>query len=83
MNFVFCVWYVDSLKNLLESLRKAPDSYAELSYYAQSTMLFKANDGKVRYCRYRAIPGDMHKEKQWKSGALSNEEQKSPWYRFI
>ena len=46
-------------------------------------MHFKAKDGKVRYCRYRAIPGDVNIKEEDESGRLTEEEQRKIWYPVI
>lgn len=63
----------------MEALRRAPDSYAHLHYYSQLTMLYKAKDGKPRYCRYRAVPADVDNEGVEESGLLTEEEQRNVW----
>nr|1U5U_A Chain A, Allene oxide synthase-lipoxygenase protein [Plexaura homomalla]1U5U_B Chain B, Allene oxide synthase-lipoxygenase protein [Plexaura homomalla] len=65
--------------NLVEALRRAPDTFAHLYYYSQVTMPFKAKDGKVRYCRYRALPGDVDIKEEDESGRLTEEEQRKIW----
>ena len=40
-------------------------------------MLYKAKDGKQRYCRYRAIPGDVDIKKGEVSGRLTEEDQRN------
>jgi hypothetical protein len=42
-------------------------------------MHFKAKDGKVRYCRYRAIPGNVDIKEEDQSGRLTEEEQRKIW----
>jgi hypothetical protein len=46
-------------------------------------MHFKAKDGKARYCRYRAIPGDVNIKEEDESGRLTEEEQRKIWYPVI
>ncbi|XP_028395780.1 allene oxide synthase-lipoxygenase protein-like [Dendronephthya gigantea] len=65
--------------NLVEALRRAPETFAHLYYYSQLTMHFKAKDGKVRYCRYRALPGDVDIKEEDESGRLTEEEQRKIW----
>ncbi|XP_046861561.1 allene oxide synthase-lipoxygenase protein-like [Xenia sp. Carnegie-2017] len=65
--------------NFVEALRRAPDSFAHLYYYSQLTMYFKAKDGKVRYCRYRAVPGDINIKEENESGRLTADEQRNIW----
>ncbi|CAB4009152.1 allene oxide synthase-lipoxygenase -like [Paramuricea clavata] len=65
--------------NLVEALLRAPDTFAHLNYYSQLTMHFKAKDGKVRYCRYRAIPGDVDIKEEDLSGRLTEDEQRKIW----
>nr|ABW76418.1 allene oxide synthase/8R-lipoxygenase fusion protein [Gersemia fruticosa] len=65
--------------NLVEALRRSPDTFAHQRYYSQITMHFKAKDGKVRYCRYRAIPGDVDIEEGDESGRLTEEDQRKIW----
>nr|AHK60922.1 allene oxide synthase/8R-lipoxygenase fusion protein a [Capnella imbricata] len=65
--------------NLVEALRRAPNTFAHLYYYSQVTMHFKAKDGKERYCRYRAIPGDVDIKEEEESGRLTEEEQRNIW----
>ena len=72
-----------SYYNLVEALRRAPDTFAHLFYYSQLTMHFKAKDGKARYCRYRAIPGDVNIKEEDESGRLTEEEQRKIWYPVI
>lgn len=63
----------------VEGLRRAPDTYAHLHYYSQITMLYKGKDGKQRYCRYRAIPGDVDIKEEEESGKLTEEDQRNFW----
>ena len=42
-------------------------------------MLYKAKDGKQRYCRYRAIPGDVDIKEGEESGRLTEEDQRNIW----
>ena len=64
---------------MVEVLRRAPDTFAHQYYYSQLTMLYKAKDGKQRYCRYRAIPGDVDIKEGEESGRLTEEEQRNVW----
>src|SRR5262249_1382202 len=42
----------------LEALRRAPSSFAQLSYYSQLIFAFTAMDGRRHAIRYRLLPAD-------------------------
>ena len=58
-----------------ETLRRAPDSFSQMYYYSKLVNYFKAKDGKIRYVKYRLIPGDRGID----SGAISAEDWEKPW----
>ncbi|MBP0021049.1 MAG: hypothetical protein J7647_26285 [Cyanobacteria bacterium SBLK] len=58
-----------------ETLRRAPDSFSQMYYHSKLVNYFKARDGKVRYVKYRLIPGDRGID----SGVISGEDWEKPW----
>ena len=58
-----------------ETLRRAPDSFARVYYHSKLVNYFKAKDGKMRYVKYRLIPGDRGVD----SGVISGEDVEKPW----
>lgn len=56
------------------SLRRAPDSFAQLYYYSKLVNYFKAKDGKIRYVKYRLIP-----ETGLESGIPAAKDLETPW----
>ncbi|NER34355.1 MAG: catalase [Oscillatoria sp. SIO1A7] len=56
------------------SLRRSPDSFAQLYYYSKLVNYFKAKDGKIRYVKYRLIP-----ESGLESGIPSAKDMETPW----
>jgi catalase len=45
-------------KQFEAGLRRAPSSFNRLRYHSQLAFRFHANDGKMRYARFRLMPGD-------------------------
>lgn len=58
-----------------ETLRRAPDSFSQMYYHSKLVNYFKAKDGKMRYVKYRLIPGDRGID----SGVISGEDWEKPW----
>ena len=56
------------------SLRRSPDSFAQLYYYSKLVNYFKAKDGKIRYVKYRLIP-----EAGLESGIPTAKDLETPW----
>ncbi|MEB3198390.1 MAG: hypothetical protein VKP62_14415 [Candidatus Sericytochromatia bacterium] len=46
----------------IESVREAPDSYADLVYTSQVVFPYEGRDGRLRYCRYRLRRPDLGQE---------------------
>ncbi|MGB3693094.1 MAG: hypothetical protein WBG70_21595 [Spirulinaceae cyanobacterium] len=57
------------------ALRRAPESFTQVYYHSQLVNYFKAEDGKIRYVKYRLIPENRGKE----SGLQSEEDAQTPW----
>ena len=79
---VLIIWFGNilfSYYNLVEAIRRAPDTFAHLYYYSQLTMTFKGEDGIMRYCRFRTKPGDVEIEESEESGRLTEDEQREVW----
>lgn len=68
----------DALVNWREAMRRNPESYARLYYYSKMPQHYRANDGVVRYCKFRITPGDKGEE----SGVLKpgTKDWTTPWY---
>ena len=62
-------------KDFIETLRRAPDSFAQIYYASKFVNYFKAKDGKLRYVKYRVIPEDRGID----SGTISGEDLEKPW----
>ena len=60
---------------IVESVRAAPASYAEMLYHSCIMFPFRARDGRNRYAKYRLVPCGMTQE----SGFLSAARQRNPW----
>lgn len=60
---------------IIESVRIAPTSFAELLYHTCIVYPFRARDGKNRYAKYRLVPCGMTQE----SGFLDAAHQRQPW----
>jgi arachidonate 5-lipoxygenase len=61
----FVKWMEDwpsTRKSLLESVRRNPETFAQLYYYSQTSFEFHARDGRPRFVKFRLIPGDRGKE---------------------
>eukprot|EP00058_Branchiostoma_floridae_P025706 XP_002611196.1 hypothetical protein BRAFLDRAFT_119646 [Branchiostoma floridae] len=72
----FCAEHPVRHYSLIDSLRRAPNSYTDLTYYSQHVFRFMAKDGERRYVKYRLIPDvDVHE-----TGLLDRNEQPKPWY---
>ncbi len=70
-------WIANSpkaLRGVLESVVRAPTSYADLTYYAQLTFRFEGDDGVERPCRYRLRP--LHSAS---AHVLSAADRATPW----
>lgn len=59
----------------IESVRVSPTSWDDVTYYSKIAFPFHAKDGKVRYCKYRAIKKDLKSE----SGLVPDDIQRQPW----
>ncbi|XP_035681463.1 allene oxide synthase-lipoxygenase protein-like [Branchiostoma floridae] len=71
----FCAEHPVRHYSLIDSLRRAPNSYTDLTYYSQHVFRFMAKDGERRYVKYRLIPDvDVHE-----TGLLDRNEQPKPW----
>ncbi|MEA5469419.1 hypothetical protein [Spirulina sp. 06S082] len=58
-----------------ETMRRAPDSFSQIYYDSKLVNYFTAKDGKIRYVKYRLIPGDRGID----SGVVSGEDWEKPW----
>jgi arachidonate 5-lipoxygenase len=73
---------MSSYTSLVDGLRKAPSSFAELTYYSQFAYRLTSKDGKQLAVRFRLIPcqRDGHCIDGFvESGMLSANEQEQPW----
>ena len=52
----FAVKYPSCLMAEVEGFRRAPETYAQMTYYSQTCRSFNSLDGKKRYCKFRAVP---------------------------
>lgn len=57
------------------ALRRAPESFARLSYYAQLVFSFQGADGVPRWVKYRLVPADGRPD----SGLPSAADLERPW----
>ncbi|XP_066285942.1 allene oxide synthase-lipoxygenase protein-like [Branchiostoma lanceolatum] len=72
----FCAEHPVRHYALIDSLRRAPNSFTDLTYYSQHVFRFMAKDGERRYVKYRLITDvDVHE-----TGLLDRNEQPKPWY---
>jgi hypothetical protein len=58
-----------------DGLRRAPSTYAQITYSTMIVFRFVGTDGKVRWCRYRVIPGDRGPD----SGVVTDPADAQPW----
>jgi catalase len=61
----FVKWMEDwplTRRSLLESVRRDPQTFAQLYYYSQTPFEFHARDGRLRYVKFRLVPGDRGPE---------------------
>ena len=64
------------LKEILaETMRRAPDSFAQMYYHSKLVNYFKAQDGRQRYVKYRLIPDDHRID----SGVATGADWEAPW----
>ena len=59
----------------IESVRVAPSSWDDVTYYSKIAFPFRARDGVTRYCKYRAIRCGLEHE----SGLVGDSIQQQPW----
>ncbi len=59
----------------VDSVRDAPDSYADLVYHSKIAQPFRGLDGAPRLCRFRLLRGDLTRE----SGLPSPTRQREIW----
>ena len=71
---------------LIDGLRKAPRSFAALTYHSQIVYKFIPRDGRPRLVKFRLIPQECQKsavdqvvDNWFESGLLSSEDQRDPW----
>lgn len=57
------------------SLRRNPASFTQLYYYSKTPFEFRANDGRLRYVKFRLVPEDRGPE----TGQPSEEDVETPW----
>mmetsp|Transcript_2922 Transcript_2922/g.4439 ORF Transcript_2922/g.4439 Transcript_2922/m.4439 type:complete len:1085 (-) Transcript_2922:650-3904(-) len=69
--------YPAGLEGSISGLRREPNSFADLIYYAQLVFKFTADDGKERYCKFRVVPYEFPKTKE--SGLLAKADQEAVW----
>ena len=62
----------------VDAMRRAPASFADLTYHSQITYLFIPKDEVHRLVRFRLVPGIQCRNE---SGLLDDEEQEHPWQR--
>ncbi len=60
---------------LAETMRRAPESFAQMYYDTKLVNYFKAKDGQLRYVKYRLIPGDRGID----SGVATGADWSAPW----
>ena len=58
-----------------ETMRRAPESLAQVYYYSKLVNFFRAKDGKVRYVKYRLVPEDRGVD----SGVPTGLDNQQPW----
>ncbi|XP_019646833.1 PREDICTED: allene oxide synthase-lipoxygenase protein-like [Branchiostoma belcheri] len=73
----FCFEHPIIYYGLVDSLRRAPDSYTDLRYYGHHVFHFRAKDAKERFVKFRLVPADGHPE----SGLLDFDDQRIVWRR--
>ena len=59
----------------MDSLRRAPQSFADLKYYSQVPYKLIPKSDKPRLARFRLVPDGLCEE----SGLLEYSEQHTPW----
>ncbi|XP_078695234.1 allene oxide synthase-lipoxygenase protein-like [Branchiostoma floridae x Branchiostoma belcheri] len=60
---------------MVDSLRRAPDSYFQLIYHSQTCFAFRGSDNVPRLAKFRLIPTNKDPE----SGLLDLEQQRQVW----
>jgi arachidonate 5-lipoxygenase len=65
----------ESRRLFVESVRRAPESFAKLYYYNELPFHFLAKDGKKRYVRFRMVPEDGPPEVR----LPDEQDQETPW----
>ncbi|XP_078602947.1 allene oxide synthase-lipoxygenase protein-like isoform X2 [Branchiostoma floridae x Branchiostoma japonicum] len=73
----FCFEHPIIYYGLVDSLRRAPESYTDLRYYGHHVFRFRAKDDKERFVKFRLVPADGHPE----SGLLDFDDQRIVWRR--
>ncbi|KAI8499911.1 arachidonate 5-lipoxygenase, partial [Branchiostoma belcheri] len=74
----FCFEHPIIYYGLVDSLRRAPDSYTDLRYYGHHVFHFRAKDAKERFVKFRLVPADGHPE----SGLLDFDDQRIRFAKF-
>ena len=64
--------------NVRDAVRRDPESFANLFYYSQIPVEFRAADRKRRYAKFRLIPIDRDEEGD---GLPSEEDLRKPWFQ--
>lgn len=71
-----------SYSSFVDGLRRAPNSFAELTYHSQFAYLMTTKDGRKFAARFRLIPVQQHLQHEQGSletGMLWDKEQEEPW----
>ncbi|XP_074649222.1 polyunsaturated fatty acid 5-lipoxygenase-like [Tubulanus polymorphus] len=75
----YCLAYPFRYRSIVDSHRRAPDSFAKMIYHCHTTYSYQANDGMTRTVRFRFVPKDLDVE----SGLTDEQDQREPWNRKV
>ena len=67
----------DGFRLFVDSVRRAPSSFAQMYYHSKLPFYFRTNDGRLFYVRFRLVPEDRGVE----AGLPDEQDQQAPWFQ--
>ena len=64
--------------NVRDALRRNPESFTDQHFYTQTPLRFHADDGSLRYAKFRLLPGDRETSE---TGLPHEDDLQTPWFQ--